>query len=253
MNTKYRHGVALIVMCLAAASGGVARAQAPEPGWHFLAAPYAMFPNMKGDVGLGNLSPVHIDEGPDDIFSNLQMGAMLYLEAHNERWALTSDVLYMDLGADISPGALITGGDAGAKQLGWELAALVRLTPWLELGVAGTYNKIDSDVRIDTVANTTLRASLSEDWIDPSVVARATVPLGEKWFFQGRANLGGFGVGSDHFWQLQADVGYRHSQRWFFTFGYRYISIDYDHGSGADRFIYDVNSFGPTVKFGFNF
>ncbi|HKE93949.1 MAG TPA: hypothetical protein VKB34_06565 [Povalibacter sp.] len=252
MSMNYRHALAWIVIACAAASGP-ARAQDAAAGWHFLAEPYVMFPNMNGDVGLGNLPPAHIDEGPDDIFSNLQMGAMLYLEAHNERWAFSSDVLYMDLGADIPSGTLITGGDAGAKQLGWEVAALARLTPWFELGVAATYNRIDSDLRIDTVTNSTLRASLTEDWIDPSVVARATLPFGEKWFFQGRANLGGFGAGSDLFWQIQADVGYRHSQRLFFTFGYRYISIDYDHGSGANRFIYDVDSFGPTLKFGFNF
>jgi hypothetical protein len=54
-------------------------------------------------------------------------------------------------------------------------------------------------------------------------------------------------------WQWQADVGYRHSERLLFSFGYRIIDIDYDQGSGLDRFVYDMQTFGPVLKVGFNF
>ncbi len=223
-----------------------------DRGWHYLVEPYVMFPNMEGDVGIGNLPPAHVDEDPGDIFDNLQIGAMLYAEAHNDRWAFSSDVIYMDLEADLAERTIITGGKAGAKQLGWELAALARLSAWMELGLALTYNKIESDIRIDTVLST-LRGGLEEDWVDPSMVVRATIPLGDQWFLQGRGNIGGWGVGSDLFWQLQGDVGYRISSRFLMTLGYRYIFVDYDHGSGSDRFVYDMGSFGPTLKFGFTF
>src|SRR5690348_10064025 len=83
-------------LLLAAAAG--ARAQgAPDDGWHFLVEPYAMFPNMEGETGIGNLPPVHVDEDPQDIFDHLQMGAMLFFEARNDRWAFSTDLLYMDL------------------------------------------------------------------------------------------------------------------------------------------------------------
>ena len=86
-----------------------------------------MFPNMKGETGIGELPPVHVDEDPQDIFDNLQMGAMLFLEARNDQWAFSSDVLFMDLEADIAPRALVGGGKAGVSQLGWEIAAMRRL------------------------------------------------------------------------------------------------------------------------------
>jgi len=35
--------------------------------------------------------------------------------------------------------------------------------------------------------------------------------------------------------------------------GYRVIDIDYAHGSGADRFVYDMSTFGPQLRFGFRF
>jgi hypothetical protein len=237
-----------------------ARAQdAPDGGWHFLVEPYAMFPNMKGETGVGNLPPVHVDEDPQDIFDNLQMGAMLFFEARDDRWAFSSDLLYMDLEADLEPGALIEGGKAGVSQLGWELAALRRLSPWFELGLGLTYNQIDADVEIDVLAiigpNYTLSGGLTQEWVDPTVVARATFPFSEKWFFQARVNVGGFGIGSasELQWQLQADVGYRPAEKWRFIFGYRVIDFDYDHGSGSDRFVYDMQTFGPVLRLGYSF
>jgi len=244
---------------LLAALAGTAHAQdAPDGRWHFLIEPYAMFPNMKGNTGIGNLPPVHVDQDPQDIFENLQFGAMLFLEARNENWAFSSDVLYMDLGADIEGGTLLDDGSVDVSQLGWELAALRRFSPWFELGLGATFNQLDAGVKLDVqnpLTSQTGRVSFgtTEEWIDPTIVARVTLPFGDQWFFQARANLGGFGVGSDLVWQLQADVGYRASNKWRFAFGYRVIDIDYDRGSGSDRFVYDIQTFGPVLRLGYSF
>src|SRR5688572_19680851 len=231
-------------------------APAQDGGWHYLVQPYLMFPNMKGEAGIADLPPAPVDEDPSDIFENLQMGAMLYAEARNDQWMLSSDVLYMSLEADIAAGRLVSGGNVEVSQLGWELAAMRRFNQWFELGLGVTYNEIDADVSIfiDTPFGTISRAAgMNEEWIDPSVLTRVTFPINDRWFFQARANLGGFGVGSDLMWQLQTDLGYRHSERLLFSFGYRIIDVDYDQGSGLDRFVYDMQTFGPVLKFGFNF
>jgi hypothetical protein len=54
-------------------------------------------------------------------------------------------------------------------------------------------------------------------------------------------------------WQLQADVGYRPSEKWRFSFGYRVIDIDYDQGRDSGRFVYDVQTFGPVLRLGYSF
>lgn len=221
-------------------------------GWTYLIEPYVLFPNMQGGVGIGQLPVAGVDEDPQDIFDNLHLGAMLYAEARNDRWSIASDILYMDLEADIHGAGIIRGGEASAEQVGWELAVLGRLSPWIELGIAATYNKLKADVRLD-LPNSSARGETSESWIDPSLVVRATIPMGDKWFLQGRGNIGGWGVGSDFFWQAQGHIGYRISDRFLMEAGYRVIGIDYDHGSGRDRFIYDMTTFGPQLKFGFTF
>jgi hypothetical protein len=242
---------------LAAIAFGPLHAQDAKPGdWNFLVEPYLMFPNMKGEVGVADLPPAPVDESPSDIFSHLQMGAMLYFEANNGRWMFSSDLLYMDLESDLEPNDIVTDGKAQMSQLGFELAAMRRLSQYFELGLSLVYNRIDADVNMtfDTVLGTNTRSvSMTEDWIDPTIVARATFPYGGKWFGQFRFNVGGFGVGSDLFWQIQADVVYRHSDKWDFSFGYRFMDFDYDQGSGLDRFAYGMQNFGPVFKAGYRF
>lgn len=231
---------------------------APDGRWHYLVQPYAMFPNMRGETGIANLPLLSVDEDPSDIFENLQMGAMLYLEAQNDQWTFSSDVLFMDLGSDISTDGVITDGGVDISQIGWELAAMRRLTPNFELGLGLTYNQIDVDFDLTLdlpgpIGPNEVSGGLEEDWIDPTIVARATWPINDKWFFQARGNIGGFGVGSDLMWQVMADVGYRPSEKWFFTFGYRLIDIDFEDGSGIDRFVYDMQTFGLVTRIGFRF
>lgn len=251
-----RSTLGALLLAAGAASGIPAQAQDADEGWGFLVAPYAMFPNMKGETGVGNLPDVTVDEDPGDIFDNLQFGAMLYVEARNEDWAISSDVLYMKLESEVLPESQVIDGEAEVAQLGWELAVLRRLSPWFELGLAATWNKIDADVNIVISAlpgAPAIGGGLDEDWVDPSIVARAVAPIGEKWRFEARGNVGGFGVGSEMFYQLQLDFVYAMSDRWQFGLGYRYIDVDYENGSGADRFVYDMSTFGPVLKVGLMF
>ena len=242
----------LLLAGLAIGANNPSGAQDSSGGWHYLVAPYLMFPNMKGETGIGELPPIPVDADPSDVFSNLQLGAMVYAEMQNDTWTLSSDILYMDLEEDIDERVIINGGTVGVSQLGWELAVMRRFTPSLELGIGVTYNRLEADVDID-VGPGTFSFGTTEEWIDPTIVGRATFPINDQWYFQTRANIGGFGVGSDLMWQLAAEVGYRSSERWSFSFGYRVIDFDYDHGSDENRFVYDMQTFGPQIKAGYRF
>ena len=245
-----------LLLAAGAVPGIPALAQDANESWGFLISPYIMFPNMKGETGVGNLPDVSVDEDPGDIFDNLQFGAMLYAEARNREWAITSDVLYMKLESEVLPQSQVIDGEAEVAQLGWELAAMRRLSPWFELGIAATWNKMDADVNIVVSAlpgAPAIGGGLDEEWVDPSIVARAMAPIGDKWRFEARGNVGGFGVGSDMFYQLQLDFVYAMSERWQFGLGYRYIDVDYESGSGPTRFVYDMSTFGPVLRAGFMF
>ncbi len=233
-----------------------AQEMAKEKKWKFLIEPYIMFPSMSGETGVRNLPSLNVDANAGDIFSRLQFGAMLNLEAKTDKWAITSDLLYMKLQQDATPNIIINSGTATAKQLGYELAGLYRIAPFLEAGVGMRLNSINSDLEI--VRNTigggteTLNPSLSRTWVDPIIVTRFTHEIKNKWFFIARGDLGGFGIGSSFTWQAQGYVGYRFSKLFQTSVGYRIIGIDYDKGVDADRFRYNMNTFGPNIRLGFN-
>jgi hypothetical protein len=223
--------------------------------WQFLLEPYIMFPNMNGTTGLGDLPNAQVDEGPGDILKNLQFGAMLYAEAIKGFWTFSSDLTYMKLKSDISIKNGIVSGTAEMQQVAWELAGMRALAPWFELGLAFQLNSIKSDVDlfINTSGGVQERTSkIDETWVDPSVLVRVKTNLSKKWFFQFRGNIGGGGIGSDLYWQLQSYFGYRFSKLFQLSAGYRVIYIDYETGSGNDRFVYDMTTFGPVIRFGFN-
>ena len=223
--------------------------------WKFLVEAYLMFPAMNGSTGIRNLPKVDVDADAGDIFNNLKIGAMLYTEASKGSWAITSDLIYMDLGQDVTGGILIESGEFTAKQFAWELAGLKRLAPWLEAGVGGRLNSMKAGVDlVKTFGNPRAEGrSLNETWVDPIIIVRSKGIVHDKWLLQFRGDLGGFGIGSDFAWQLQAYAGYQLSKLFQLTAGYRIISIDYDKGSGNERFRYDINTFGPVVRLGFNF
>jgi hypothetical protein len=227
--------------------------------WSFLAELYLMFPNMSGGLGIGELPEATVSATPGDIFSKLQIGAMLFLEARNDKWAINSDVIYMDLSQEAEPGTVIKSGEVSAQQFALEIAGLRKVLPWLEIGVAGLVNAVNSDVAfvVDAIgpgpATTAKSGSISQTWVDPMIVARIKSAEDKKLIYQFRGELGGFGVGSAFAWQALANVGYRFTKLFHMTAGYRFISLDYETGSGQAKFVYDMDTFGPEVRLGFSF
>ena len=246
-----------LVMAIACTQSFAQDTAAAKKKWNYLLQPYMMFPTMDGSIGLGELPDVDIHADAGEIFSNLQFGAMLYFEANNDRWAFTTDIIYMDLRQDVEGKKGIIAGEAGAKQFVVELAGLKKWTPWLEGGIGLRVVNLKSSLDLTVDASVpggggSRSKDISETWLDPVIIGRAKFPA-KKWIFQFRGDLGGFGIGSDFTWQAQADVGYRFSKLFQLGLSYRYIGMDYESGSGNDRFLYDVNTFGPTLKFGFHF
>lgn len=242
--------VAILIFLL---MGNVAFSQ--EEGkakWHYLTEVYLIFPSMSGEVGVADLPPVEVDANAGSIFGNLKMGAMLYLEATNDNWSITSDLIYMKLGQDVTPTNVITGGEVDMKQTAWEVAGLKRITPWLEGGLGGRLVSLYTGLELETVQNPR-EASANKTWVDPIIILRSQGAIKGKWLLQFRGDVGGFGVGSDFSWQVQANVGYRFGKLFQTTIGYRYIGINYDKGEGIDRFLYKVDTYGPVVRLGFNF
>lgn len=260
MKTKFNFNLVLVSVLILVAFLQTTLAQDAKPvtksEWSYLVEPYLLFPNMSGTVGLADLPEVDVDADTNQIFGNLKMGAMLYAEASNDKWAIGSDIIYMSLAQGVKPGSTHWSGEITAKQFAWEVSSLRRVNPWLELGVGGILNSVNSgvDIQLAVLGNPVYKSKeMTKTWFDPMLITRIKSRAGKKFFYQFRGEIGGFGIGSDLAWQAQALAGYQFSKLFSITGGYRIISLDYKTGSGQDYFHYNIDTSGPTVRFGFQF
>ena len=248
------------MFCIALVSSYHAKAQVYNDSskkFHVFIEPYLMLASMSGTSGIGNLPNAFICVPASKIFSYLKIGGMLYGEVHNDKLAFTSDVFYANLSEDASGKNGVLSGTASLKQFWWELEGLYRVAPWIEVGVGARINNITSTLDITAVTpggSVKMNSSKSNTWVDPLIVTRLKKVINEKWMIQLRADIGGFGVGSQFAWQLQPDIYYRASKLLELGLGYRVISMDYNNDSGGgDRFVYDMDEYGPQIRIGFNF
>ncbi len=244
----------LIFFSVAVGAPVVAQAaQDDADGWNFVVAPYLLSPHMNGNVTVAG-TPSEVDVGPGDIVENLDFGAMLYLEMANPNWAITFDGYYVDLGAEGDIPESGQTANVGVKQLMLEAAGLWRAAEWAEVGIGARLNSITGSLFAEALGPAPeIDESNKYTWFDPVIVARLMAPLENRWRLGVRGDIGGFGVGSSFTWQVRPFAGYRFSNLFELVLAYRALGMDYETGSGAELFVYDVVTFGPEIGFVFHF
>ena len=229
----------LIVLITAALPSA---AQAPDEAWTVDLSVFVLGAGMDGTIGVaGNDADIDVSFG--DIVENLEMGGMGSLRVARGRWAVTTEVIYMGLGASKGPVA------ADVDQWLVEPSASFRVSDRFETIVGARYFNLSTEIRGPFGRN----PSGTVDWWDPIIGGRLMLPMGEAWTFNLRGDVGGFGVGSEFTWQLFPYVSWQFGERASMQAGYRAISADYDEGSGPSEFKYDVVTQGAQLGVTFRF
>ncbi len=212
--------------------GSVGEATPADEGWSFEVLPYVWGSGITGDVGIGPVES-EVDVSFEDLVENLDMGAMLGLEASpaNSDWSLLFDFMYFDIGDDI------TGVDVDVSELMMELDVAYRPEGWDEMELLAGLRYVDIDAEVVVGP---LSPSLSESWVDPVVGVRGLTPISEDWSLRWRGDVGGFGVGSDLSYQLSALFQCPIGDSTQFGIGWRHLAVDYDD----DGFAYDTETSG---------
>ena len=246
--------VGTFLICSFLLTSSVVNAQTTDSSktYHFYLEPYLLAASMSGTIGIGQLPNTFICVPASEVFKYFKIGGMLYAEVHNDRFAYTSDLFYASLAQDASSKNGILNGTASVKQFWWELEGLYKVKPWLEFGVGARINSITNGLNINVPGPSNKNVSKGATWVDPIIVTRLKGAINNKWLLQLRADMGGFGIGSQFAWQLQPDIYYRASRLLELGLGYRIISMDYNKGSGDNRFLYDIEEYGPQLRIGFN-
>ena len=251
-----------------AGTGGYAQDASPgESKWEFELIPYLWMSNVSGDVTVeGSSSHAKLNFG--DIFSDLQFGGQVHMEARKDRWGLFLDATYLNLSTEESttdPNVGPIYADFGMKEWLVEFGGLYQLGRWplgkaewpalaLDVLGGGRYWSLSGDLDLYAPqAGISLDKSDTKDWIDPFVGLRLRLNLTKNLLLMLRGDVGGFSVGSQFSWNASAVLGYSISRVVSVGLGYRALYVDYESGSGSDKFEYKVTMYGPVVGVGFYF
>jgi hypothetical protein len=242
----------IIVFCLIfGASNVFAGESAKEKNWNFSLAPlYLWMVDMDGDMGIGPID-TGVNIPFEDIFDNLETVFTFHFEGlHRTNWGFLLDLSYIDINSSQSVGPLQLSIDF--------VSVLAEAGGYYRFGegphafdvLAGIrYTKLEPDIIFTTPPLPVFGKTF--DWVDPIIGLRYRYDFNEKWLLHLRGDIGGFGVGSDSTWNV---IGFIQWKPWKYAgilAGYRALDQDYEDGSGADRFKYDMRLHGPVIALNF--
>ena len=243
--------------------------------WSVNFVPYAWLPWLDGDATVkGRTVSVKVD--PIQVLEHLERAPFMgYLEAGKGPIFLYGDVVYANLGLNadgirfrqVAPGI----GATLTAALGLDFEQTI-------MEVGGGYevmkvNQIAFDVlagarywRQDLGVNLALGLDITGlnisrgiaiarsgdvDWLDPLVGGRIRMNVARGEVLLLRADVGGFGVGSEISWNALAaysfDIAAMDGVTYSGILGYRALYVDYEQGSGRTKYEYDVLQHGPVT------
>lgn len=236
-----KHTARLAILAVALWSPPIANANETNK-WTFDFSLYGLAAGMSGDVGIGPVN-APVDFGFDKVLDNLEFAMMGKVRVGYDRWALTTDVVFMGLGESKN------GVTVDLDQWMIEPTLSYRVSKYFEPLVGVRYNNLSGEIRGPLGRN----PSGTQEWWDPIVGANLSLPIGKKFNFNVRGDIGGFGFGSDLTWQAFPYFSWQLTKWGSLQLGYRWLYMDYETGSGTSRFKYDMLIQGPQVGITFHF
>ena len=214
-----------------------------DNGWDFRLSPYIWFAGFKGDVaGIPGFPVTVIDISSSDALEDTETSLMTMFEAKKNGQGLFMDFLYSDIkSSEVLPGIIILNSRTKTTIFsGTYLYEIYNKEQYVVDVFAGArYWKIDSHLALIGPG-----VSHVESWVDPVVGIKGRIVFDDtRFYFTGGATIGGFGVNSDHFYDLNANFGYQWSESIGTSIGYRLYDLDYKN----DGFAYDVRQEGLIV------
>jgi len=259
MRTSHQRFILSVASALLILSGFLSPAKASNGGdaWEFQLTPYAWLAGQDGTVAtLPGLPPADIDVNfYDDILGNINGTLMLFAEARKGSYGFAMDIAYTDIESDkATPGPYFSTLTSESKN--WIVSgvlfyrAMETERAFLDVLAGARYWSVDTELALRGGPLGTYAVSSEKNWVDPIVGLKGLTMLGDsKFFLNGFATIGGFGAGSEFMWDVNLNLGYRWTETFSTTIGYRYLDVDYDN----DDFVYDISQHGPLLGLSWRF
>ena len=105
--------------------------------------------------------------------------------------------------------------------------------------------------QLASALNSKLDRSISRDdyWFDPYVGLRTRYNFNKTFYTAVRGEIGGFDVGADLMWEVEAALGINLTRSIFTEIGYRALGSDFED----NNFRFDTVMHGPQITTGITF
>ncbi len=163
-----KHTAPLTLLAAVLLASPLARASDTNK-WTFDLSLYGLAVGMSGDVSVGRIN-ANVDAGFDKIWDNLEFGAMGKFRVGYDRWAFTTDVLYMGLQDSKN------GVSAELDQWMVEPTVSYRVSQYFEPLAGVRYNNLSGEIRGPGILPTPRTPTGTQDWWDPIVGANLACP-----------------------------------------------------------------------------
>ncbi len=250
--------------------------------WNVRATASVWFPSLRGEQTLGGGSRFDIDiiDQPD-----VQVAPRYELAFRREKWTvLTSGFVFnMDENATATDsftasGTTVNAGDRVSYDIDYWSADLFLAYRFADMPIdngngrgappspfsvprdgVGLFFDVLGGARVwhlDYQMNQIGGPSLidqQETWVDPVIGGRMLLDLPHGFGLEVRGDVGGFGVGSDFAWNIGVAFRAELADHIGAEIGFRHLQTNYESGSGADLFEWDIASAGLYGSIVFRF
>lgn len=235
-------------------------AQATENEWNYSLTLYLWFAGLEGDVAtVPPLPPSPIDVSSSDALSDTESSLMMNFSAKKNRHGLFFGLVYSDVQSEEEaippPIDLMMASTTKSTQINGAYQYEFYRNDSTVLDVLGgmRYWKVDSRLQFGGGLGILDGALVEhkESWVDPVVGIKSVTHFGsnKQFYLAGIAALGGFGAGSDFFYDVNANIGYRWNKSIGTAIGYRLYDVDYENRD----FLYDVKQQGWLLSLTWEF
>jgi hypothetical protein len=115
--------------------------------------------------------------------------------------------------------------------------------------VANAEAKIADNLSVTLDSKLHQSISRDDDWFDPYVGLHTRYNFNKTFYTAVRGEIGGFGVGADLMWQVEAMLGINVTHNIFTEIGYRALGTDFVESN----FTFDAVMHGPQITTGITF
>lgn len=240
-----------IATLLALTLSGTAVA-AGESDWNYNLSPYIWLSGSSGEVSsIPGQPAIPFDLSAKDAVEDNEVSYMLVFQGKKDKHGFLLDLIYTDTTSD----------EDVVPALGLEVQATSKNTMLSAAYVYEVHNEggtvvdvfgglrywdVDSILKFKGGRGLLAGQKIknSEDWVDPVGGVKIHHRFDDSnLYMSGWLAVGGFGVGSDSFYDTSINVGYQWSDTIGTTIGYRLFDVDYDDNG----FVYDAKNDGLTL------